>query len=300
MPEITKKQATAIKLTLEVGRKLQSHPEISSIIEDVKDGMFFLDVVNKYNLSSTYGINKEIAANAVGKALRGHKGEYFVESYPGLIEEGELEEIIRQHHSKSSKKVGKRSIEEGFGFFSLNEEERKQACIKGGIISGNQKAKDKTGVCGLSKEIQREIGKRNYKNKKGIHGMTFEQRSKRSKNTYAQGKGIGGITTEQRREIGKKSGQYHVENKTGFLSLSEEEKKQARLKGLAALGYTPWIDQEREDVYLLSQKSEYRFGKRANLKLIKKDINKKYHGGKEIRSIKSLANELCRYKKIHA
>jgi len=151
-----------------------------------------------------------------------------------------------------------------------------------------------------SKEIQREIGKRNYKNKKGIHGMTFEQRSKRSKNTYAQGKGIGGITTEQRREIGKKSGQYHVENKTGFLSLSEEEKKQARLKGLAALGYTPWIDQEREDVYLLSQKSEYRFGKRANLKLIKKDINKKYHGGKEIRSIKSLANELCRYKKIHA
>ncbi|MBW2965567.1 hypothetical protein KY342_00520, partial [Candidatus Woesearchaeota archaeon] len=293
---LTAKQITAIKKMLELGKELQSRNDAWEMVEDARRRMFFLDIALKYGISSSYGVTEEIAANSVGRMLRGYEKGYFVEPYDGLIEPGELEEIIQQHHSKSSSHVGLKIYEEGKGIFDLSEDERLEACKKGGRTSGKNRATEGSGVCGLTYEERCAIGIRSYEQGKGIHAMTFEAMSKRSKRNYSDGVGIGGMTTEQRKKIGKKSGLQHVRNGTGWFGMSEEEIKEARKKAVIALGYKPWTEEELKTVYLLSQDSSYQRGTQANLALIADKVNDTFHDGGKIRTNKAISNALSRYK----
>jgi hypothetical protein len=109
---------------------------------------------------------------------------------------------------------------------------------KAGKIGGSINAKNKTGVCGLTTEQKREIGKKfgNVGGKKsyelgvGIHGRTEEQKSKDGKINGKKGidrqKEIGtgfyGIPKEKRIEYGSKGGIVSANQKfqcleTGFI-----------------------------------------------------------------------------------
>lgn len=109
---------------------------------------------------------------------------------------------------------------------------------KAGKIGGNVNAKNKTGVCGLTTEQKREIGKKwghiggkkSYELGVGIHGRTEEQKSQDGKingkvgidKQKETGTGFYGIPKEKRIEYGSKggltSGKKSKENQTGIFS----------------------------------------------------------------------------------
>jgi hypothetical protein len=154
---------------------------------------------------------------------------------------------------ESASKGGKLVKEQKLGIFSLSPEERKINCSdagkKGGKITHELKVgvhsitleerskigkksiekqkKEKLGLFSLTKEQQRENGKRNYELGIGLGSMSFEDRSNIGKKTYELGIGIHSLTTDQRRNNGKRN----YENNIGFAKLSKEDLSQNGKKG---------------------------------------------------------------------
>jgi len=63
--------------------------------------------------------------------------------------------------------------------------------------------------------------------------------------------------------------------------------------GIKARGQIPWSDDERNDTYSLSIHPDYQHKKG----MVAREINLKYHDGKDVRSIKSIYNCVYNYKK---
>jgi len=121
---------------------------------------------------------------------------------------------------------------------------RRKNSKKGGSVN----AKNKTGVCGRSKDKMIEdgkkggliSGKKSYENKTGLFSLTEEQRKEAShkggkigsKRNKENKKGIFSLSSEQLSENGKRggeiSGKKHYELKTGIFSISDEEMKKIR------------------------------------------------------------------------
>jgi hypothetical protein len=106
---------------------------------------------------------------------------------------------------------------------------------EGGKMGGATNAKNKTGVCGRSKEKMIEDGKKGAKKVVelaiGIHSLTPEQRMengrKSGKIQYKNKIGIHALTTNQRKQNGKKSYQLGM----GIASLNKDEMSKNGRKG---------------------------------------------------------------------
>lgn len=110
---------------------------------------------------------------------------------------------------KSAKLGGEKCKELGVGIFSLNKKVKSEIGIKGG-----QKAKELcVGIHSMTKEERIRIAKENERNKIGIFALTSEQRSDNAKLS------------------GKISGRICFEKKLGIFGMSDEEKRNAAIKG---------------------------------------------------------------------
>jgi hypothetical protein len=121
---------------------------------------------------------------------------------------------------------------------------------KNGKKGGMTNAKNKTGVCGLTKEKRIEngklggsiSGKKSYENKSGLFSLTEDQKKKASSKGGRKGsqtnkknkKAIFALTTEQLSENGRKGGKIggkkQYELCLGIFSMTEEEKQRVRSK----------------------------------------------------------------------
>ena len=118
--------------------------------------------------------------------------ECFNVSGPDYVEMPEdWKDVGNEYLSILASKAGKISAEvqreNQIGIFSLTKEDRVKNGRKGGLISGNNNKKNKTGFCGRSKEKMsidgrkagkiggKVSGKLTYKNRTGIHGLSKEE-----------------------------------------------------------------------------------------------------------------------------
>jgi hypothetical protein len=118
---------------------------------------------------------------------------------------------------KLRKEVGKRNFIEKKGVHNLPKEQRIENARKAGKIGGKVTQENNLGIFSLTKEQQRENGKK----------------------IYAEGKGIASIPPKQRIENSKKygviggsvSGKNHKKNKTGIFSIEPEQHSKNSKKG---------------------------------------------------------------------
>jgi hypothetical protein len=169
LEELEERQIRAIRITLELGRKLQvEHPEI----RDMYRSMPQPEILKELDLKQKYGVSYNIARVAITKALRGHAGGFGVSAYSGTMDEEELNRLEKLHKRDGSSKVGtatykqKRGIhglrksglltfKEKKGLFSLNENELKEAAKKGGESAVSKRV----GIHLLSSEDKSNAGK---------------------------------------------------------------------------------------------------------------------------------------------
>lgn len=116
--------------------------------------------------------------------------ECFNVSGPNLIEDdwdNFSGEFLSSWASKAGKISAELAKENKHGWYSILEEDRVENGRKGGLISGNNNKKNKTGFCGRSREKMSEDGRKagkiggkingklTYENKTGIHGLCEEE-----------------------------------------------------------------------------------------------------------------------------
>lgn len=155
--KLTRKQIVAIRKSLELATQLQrDFPEIA---DDFRNGVYTSEIVSKYNLIQRYGVSREVAQGAVYRALRGYKGGFGLDSYNGLINEGELEKLSKEHQSRSGSYFGPITYEKRLGIFSIPEEEMKDICKKAGKIGGKKIVELRLGIHGRTLEQMSEDGK---------------------------------------------------------------------------------------------------------------------------------------------
>jgi hypothetical protein len=103
LEELEERQIRAIRITLELGRKLQvEHPEI----RDMYRSMPQPEILKELDLKQKYGVSYNIARVAITKALRGHAGGFGVSAYSGTMDEEELNRLEKLHKRDGSSKVG--------------------------------------------------------------------------------------------------------------------------------------------------------------------------------------------------
>ncbi|MBR9691653.1 hypothetical protein GOV06_02610 [Candidatus Woesearchaeota archaeon] len=144
----------------------------------------------------------------------------------------------------------------------------------------------------LCKKPGKNIGKRILDRKVGIHSESYFGEEGKS---------------EKRSQAGQLGGTATFESGKGLFAKSPEERREYRLKGLRAQGYTPFIDRiftktsctlsEKEFAHGLSQLPEYRMGPIISARLIAEKLNKLYHNGSLVRDGKSVSRALCIYRK---
>ncbi len=136
------------------------------------------------------------------------------------------------------------------GLYSLN------ICRKSGEI-GRRRAKEmQVGIYALTKEQRIENGKKCKELCVGIHAMTKEERIRIAKENEKNKIGIFALTPEQRSEnaklSGKISGRICFEKKHGLFGMSDEEKRNAAIKGgiitASKLNKQKWMCLETEYV----------------------------------------------------
>jgi len=125
---------------------------------------------------------------------------------------------------------------------------------------------------------------------------------------FREGKGAHSQTSQEHRTYGKLSGDMNVINQTGFYKLSKEDLTAAiRLGHLEAGKSVPWdmlfdpetgiSEGEYCDFLMRCPKYQYiHLGKTAiRYKVIAQLLNKKFYGGKEIRTVSSVEYRRFRY-----
>ena len=148
----------------------------------------------------------------------------------------------KEQMSLDSKKAGKSCYRNKSGIFSMTEEERKKASIKGGKIAGNTAKELKIGICGMSFEQLSELGKKNgpiggkiggkitKELKIGIHGLTEEQKSENGRKGGNKSKELGVGIFSLPKETFSKNGKRLKQLGLGIFGMSEEEKMEVRRK----------------------------------------------------------------------
>ena len=129
----------------------------------------------------------------------------------------------------------------------------------------------------------------------------------RGKELFKEGRGIHGLTSEEHIEFcrigGTISGNKLFEEGRGIHAQSEEERKEYNLQAILAKGMTPWGEDEKKYAYELSLKEEYQYPLSSShqgkplIEKIRRAINTKYHGGKEVRSADPVSHQICLYRK---
>ena len=174
--------------------------------------------------------------------------ELFEYSDEGWIEAQEIEKQLIKPFFNTDKWCLNEVCGGVISFLTLSE---------GGKIGGATNAKNKTGVCGRSKEKMIEDGKKGGGKTVelgiGIHSLTPEQRKENSRKSgkmqYEKKIGIHALTYEQRKENGKKSYQQSYQLGVGIHSLSKEQrsensKKSGKIGGKISgknVGNQKWI-----------------------------------------------------------
>lgn len=272
---LTKERIGAIVRSLDVGLQLQK--DFPEIADDYRGGMFISEITSKYDLCSKYGYNREVIKTAVKYALKGHGGGLMRDSFDGLLEEGELERLAREHKKRSGTQLYDRGL----------------------------------GIHGVTSEQKAEWGRRSHKLKLGVHARTKEQMSKDAMKAYEMRVGIHALTREQRVENAGKAGRRARELGVGIHGMTHEQRSEHGRKIALLRGQTPWklretfedvdypysVLSEKEFAYRLSQDPRYKWGRKANNTLIAKKLNELYHGGKQIRTRLAVSGTLANLRK---
>ncbi|MBD3269914.1 hypothetical protein GF376_00125 [Candidatus Peregrinibacteria bacterium] len=178
------------------------------------------------------------------------------------------------------------------------------------------------GIGGSTSDDYRAYGKKAQSLGVGIHAMTTEERSALSKKTYESGKGLAAQTKEDLRAIGDKvrdmkkgvhgltseelsqAGKKSKEQGLGIHGRSKEKMTEDAIKAVIARGNVPWegfifdpetgLDEAEYCILLMSPDSKFQRISRGKLRLdlegIAEELNKKFHGGKKVRTKSSLNN----------
>ena len=133
--DLTDEQIRAIRLISELGLRLQR--DLPEIVEDYRRGMFALEIVSKYDIISMYGITKNIAKEAVYRALRGNiETRLGIKNYGGLLEEDEIEELRMKHFLRRGRIGARRILELGIGIHGRTSEQKNEDLRKATIGRG--------------------------------------------------------------------------------------------------------------------------------------------------------------------
>lgn len=257
-PELTDEQIKAILLAIQLGRVLQE--DLPEIAEDYRVLKKLSEIERDYYIRERYSAPSDaIARQAVHYAVYGNtKGLFRTQAYEGLIPNDELEHLAVEH----KRQKGRRDHEEKRALFARTEEQQLEDRVAGGQAAVEQHA--------------------------GIHGMSSTQRSvyaqKRGRRCYEEG-----LALFARDKTTRQKDSHHAGRQSAF-----------------ARGYTPWITSEDSDehdldekdyVYALSYSPSYQHPNgRTNLTLIKEEVNRAYHGGREVRTLKAIQVMLSKYR----
>ncbi len=145
--ELDNAQKAAIRLSLRLGREFQER--FPNLAEEYRQGFSTSQLVERYNVKLTFGINQGVAEEAVRRAIVGYEGgmeiAQDVEVYRGLITDiSELERIAKKHHVESGRRLGIRygrisgrtTYRRGTGVHGMTREEKRAAGQKGIIVQG--------------------------------------------------------------------------------------------------------------------------------------------------------------------
>jgi len=165
--ELTKKQITAIKRSINLGRILQNDfPEIAGLY---RKGTFLPQIAEILNIQIKYEVSENVANEGVRRAIVGYKGDSKIENYIGLIPDKESKRIGIEHKVSTGRKLHK----EKMGIHGKTTEQKKEDGKKGGRKSYEKKL----GVHALTTEQLRGLGHKLHQEKRGIHAKTPEQMS---------------------------------------------------------------------------------------------------------------------------
>lgn len=78
--------------------------------------------------------------------------------------------------------------------------------------------------------------------------------------------------------------------------MSPEERKAASDRALIAQGKTPFTDEEEEFIQELAEDPRYRRGERVNAAGITEEVNRKFHGGKQVRTARGVTKNIIKNK----
>lgn len=131
-------QMAAIKYVIKSGRELQKQcPEIA---DDYRNGSSLLSIVNKYDISSIYGVAPRTAEAIVASAIKGYDGHLLKikeDNYPGLInDEEELRNLGIQHNVDSGRRTGENQYRQGAGIHAQTSKERREVGRLGASAQG--------------------------------------------------------------------------------------------------------------------------------------------------------------------
>ena len=151
-----------------------------------------------------------------------------------------------------------------------------------------------------------------------IHGWLarapFQERSRIGRlggsSSYRRGAGIHKLDSKGKSKAGKKGGLSLKNKGMGIFAQTEEERREASLRGVKALGHIAWVEEkstedfycfsEKEYAYRLSQSPDFQHPSGANqgrpkYQNIAEVLNRLYHNGKTIRNARSVNSTLFLY-----
>ena len=148
--DLAHEQLAAIKLSIEIGRTLQTdHPEIAN---SYRVGRTLSEIAEALDVQSKYKVTRMVAESSVFRALTGYNGGFNGRAYCGLIQEDERRILGREHRQKYSDI----SYKECLGIHKMTRQQRIESGRSGGLIAGPKNVKEKKGIHGLTPEQKRE------------------------------------------------------------------------------------------------------------------------------------------------
>lgn len=297
---LNERQRAVLKRAANLGIVIQR--EFPEVAEDYRAGRLVPEIIAQYDVLSRYGVGRNVAIKAILFAIQGYNGGIGVNSYRGLIDSSELEEL---RDGIIQRAINNRISEAHLGVSESRSEEAQEHISTAASRIGRRDYELKRGLFALSKKQLSDCGKRGANKARkmgvGIYAMSAEQlRESRLKGgfasgylTYQRGIGIHSLTTEERRANGCKT----RDRKLGLYAMTREELQKCSRKAALARGEVLWSKEEIQEAFLLSQQEEYRFGSFADNEKIAKTINEKYHEGKPVRSASTVSSARKRYLK---
>ena len=122
-------QLAAIKTGINLGRTLQKdHPKIANLY---RQNRTLPKIAEELNIQEEYGVGYNVASNGVQKAISGHDGSFGIDSYNGLMEEGEKIMISKKNVQEAFRNIFKKSYREKTGIFGRTSKQHSEDGKKG-------------------------------------------------------------------------------------------------------------------------------------------------------------------------